>query len=205
MGRSVRCAIALASLVVVAPLYASGTMAKLKKIENANTIIVDLRGKETTVRLYGIASAEPSDPRPNIQKLAVEAKEFLGEYMKSGWVYLEFPQGQPVADKDGVVPALVYRDRDAAFVNEKLVGAGLGVVSEEAAGEWKDRFLKRQIEARAASAGLWGEFVAGHAKKLASGEAHEGKYIGETSDELGDFYAILYWLRRVHMSGRYYY
>ncbi|HEX9163107.1 MAG TPA: thermonuclease family protein [Thermoanaerobaculia bacterium] len=207
MSRLARVALAMMALAVVLPLQAGGTMARVKKIVSGNTLVVDLRGQETTIHLYGIASADPEDKRPAVKKLATQAQEFLREYLKSGWVYLEFPGGQPKPDKDGVMNAFAYRDRDAAFINEKLVAEGLGVVNEQAEGEMKDRFLARQKEARLASHGIWGQFLSGDPKKIAAGEGHQGTYIGEAPDKkYGYSYGyynpdylmneVLYWLRR---------
>ena len=192
----------LLSLCIAAPSYAAGSMARVKQIVSGNTLIVDLRGKEMTIKLYGIAAADPRDTRPQVQHLATAAKDFLFEFLKSGWVYLEFPSGEAKADKEGAFPALAYRDRDAVFINEKLVSEGFGVVSEEAQGAMKERLMEKQESARASSSGIWGEFNSGNAKKIASGESHQGKYIGEAPDKNSYGYnsdyammEILYWLR----------
>jgi endonuclease YncB( thermonuclease family) len=187
------------SLTGALPLYAAGSsMAHVRSIVSGNTLVVEMRGAQSTIHLYGIAAADPQDERPKIQRLASEAQDFLREYLKSGWVYLEFPSGEPKPNKDGSISALVYRDRDAGFVNEQLVAAGLGVVDDDAEGELREKLLVKQEGARESMLGLWGEFMSANGTKFANGSAHGGTFIGHPGDNQKDYLIkqILHWLAR---------
>ncbi|MGZ8795818.1 MAG: thermonuclease family protein [Thermoanaerobaculia bacterium] len=199
MTSHVRVVVAVLSLTGVLPLYAAGSsMAHVKSIVTGNTLVVEMRGVQSTIHLYGIAAADPQDDRPKIQRLASEAQDFMREYLKSGWVYLEFPSGEPKPNKDGTVSALVYRDRDAGFVNEQLVAAGLGVVDDDAEGELREKLLVKQEGAREAMLGLWGEFMSANGTRVANGSAHAGTFIGHPGDNQKDYWVkeMLHWLTR---------
>lgn len=165
--------------------FAGSTMAKVKAILNGSTLKVDMRGTESTIQLHGIATPDPKDERAALKRLGDEAVDFLGEYLKDGWIYLEFPGGQPAPDKDGVIQAYVYRGKDASFVNQQLVGAGLGIVNRKVQSDHKQKLLQEEERARGASRGVWGSFADGPGKKIASGDTHQGTYIGIAAPKPG--------------------
>lgn len=65
MTNHVRAIVAVLSLTVVLPLYAAGSsMAHVNSIVTGNTLVVEMRGAQSTIHLYGIAAADPHDDRP---------------------------------------------------------------------------------------------------------------------------------------------
>jgi endonuclease YncB( thermonuclease family) len=188
MRRSIPAAAAfICILATQSASAASGVMAKVIETVNGNTLKVELRGKEAQVRLYGIATPDPNgdDSKPILKKLGVEAREFLKEYIKSGWVYVEFPTGSPVADKDGIVDAFVYGGKDHAFVNEQIISEGFGVVNRKVPSAFRDSLIKVEAQAKASQRGIWGSFGNGGGQKVASGGTHQGTYIGESAVGVG--------------------
>ena len=106
------------SLLCTAQAHAGSAMAKLSSVVDGNTLRVTLRGKEIQVRMHGIVVPPADATRPILQLLNTESVAFLKKYLADGWVYLEFPEGSAKVDKDGYVPAFVYRSTDATFLNE---------------------------------------------------------------------------------------
>ena len=198
MRRSMYAAALLACLCAASSAFAaSGVMAKVVTTINGNTLKVQLRGQETPVRLYGIATPDPNDSsKPILKKLGVEATEFLKEYVKSGWVYLEFPTGSAVADKDGVVDAFVYGGKQNLFINEQLIAEGFGVVNRKVPSAFRDDLIKVEAKAKASQRGIWGSFGNGGGQKVASGATHQGTYMGEAASQGGGNYVeyVTYWI-----------
>jgi endonuclease YncB( thermonuclease family) len=170
-------ALSLAAIALTLPLYAGSTMAKLTSVVDGNTLSVTLRGTEVKVRMHGVV-VPPADPaRPILQRLNQESVAFLRKYLEDGWVYLEFPSGEPKADDAGLIPAFVYRGSDATFVNEKLVDGGLAIVNYKEKGQFTAQWDKLQRNAEGARRGIWGSFENGGGERIASGVG-QGTYIG---------------------------
>lgn len=169
--------ITAAFLFLTFPLHAGSAMAKLSAVVDGNTLAVTLRGVEMKIRMHGIAVPPADEKRPVLQRLNNESLAFLKTYLSDGWVYLEFPEGTPVTDEDGYVPAFVYRGRDATFLNEKLVGVGLALVNKKEKNSFTDRWVKLQAGAKAGGRGIWGSFEDGGGEKIAAGGVQQN-YIG---------------------------
>lgn len=156
---------------------AASAMAKLSSVVDGNTLLVTLRGVEMKVRFHGIAIPPADEERPILKQLNIESAAFLKKYLSDGWVYLEFPTGSPAPDKDGFVPAFIYRGSDATFLNEKLVTDGLALVNQKEKSPFTDGWKEIQEEARQAQRGIWGSLDRIGGEKIAKGVT-QGKYIG---------------------------
>ncbi len=177
-----------------APVHAGSAMAKLSSIKDGNTIIVDYRGAEMKFRMHGIAVPPADEARPILQRLNKESALFLKKYLSDGWVYLEFPGGKPSApDADGYVSAFVYRGTDAAFLNEKLISSGLGIVNKKEKNSFTDKWLELQAKAEAAQRGIWGSFENGGGEQIASGVG-QATYIGVPGSQGSRSSYVTYWI-----------
>jgi endonuclease YncB( thermonuclease family) len=165
------------SLLCTAQAQAGSAMAKLSSVVDGNTLRVTLRGKDIQVRMHGIVVPPADATRPILQLLNTESVAFLKKYLADGWVYLEFPEGSAKVDKDGYVPAFVYRSTDATFLNEKLVDSGLAIVNGKEKNNFTDKWKTLQENAQGAARGIWGAFGGGGGTEIASGAA-QGTYIG---------------------------
>jgi endonuclease YncB( thermonuclease family) len=196
MRRFIHAAAILVCILVSQSAFAgSGVMAKVLGTVNGNTLKVQLRGQETMLRLYGIATPDPNDStKPILKKLGLEAMEFLREYVKSGWVYVEFPTGSPVADKDGVVDGFVYGGKQSEFINEQLIAEGFGVVNRKVQSAFRDNLIKVEAKAKASQRGIWGSFGAGGGKDVAAGNSHQGTYMGEAAPQNGSVEYVTFWI-----------
>lgn len=158
---------------------AGSTMAKVSSVVNGNTIKVNLRGQDTEVRLFGVATPDPNDPQPILKQLGEEAAAFLKEYLVNQWVMMEFPTGQPKADAKGVIDAYVYRGKDATFVNQKMVNEGLGIANRKVQSTFAKQFIESEDKAKAAQKGIWGSFRLASGAQLGKG-ADQGTYLGQS-------------------------
>lgn len=187
MHRSIRfftLLLVVASLAT--PAFAGGVMAKVVEVVNGNTLKCNVSGKEMNVRLYGIATPDPNDAlRPLLKRLGGEAREFLSEFTKSGWVYLEFPSGTAKPDHDGYVDAYVYGGKASEFLNEKIVFEGFGIVNRKQQSAFHDKLIVAEGRARGSSKGLWGQFQNGGGKNVAAGTSHQATYMGESGRNSG--------------------
>lgn len=178
-----RLLVASACLALASSLFA-GPMAKVLSIVNGNTIRVEYRGKETPIRLLGVATPDPTDEaRPILKQLGLEAMEFLKEATKSGWVMVEFPTGSPVADDKGVVDASIYAGTNATFLNEKIVADGFGIVNRKIQTPFRDQLLSAEKTAKDAQRGIWGSFKTGGGADVAAGRRHQETYLGRGPDD----------------------
>jgi endonuclease YncB( thermonuclease family) len=195
MRRLIHAAVVSLCLATPSAFAATGVMAKVIGTVNGNTLKVNLRGQETQIRLYGIATPDPNDAtKPILKKLGVEATEFLKEYVASGWVYVEFPTGSPVADKDGIVDAFVYGGKQSAFVNEALIAEGFGVVNRKVHSAYRDSLIRVEMRAKESQRGIWGSFDKGGGKQVASGSSHQGTYMGVAATRSGYADYVGYWI-----------
>jgi endonuclease YncB( thermonuclease family) len=161
---------------------AGGTMMKVLSIVNGTTIRAEVRGKEMQVRLLGIATPDPNDDKhPILKQLGAEARDFLDVFTKSRSVYAEFPSGEPVPDKDGIVNALIWGGATSELINQRIVSDGFGVVDRHQvlSAELRAQLIKAEDSARSSGRGLWGSFSLGHGQDIAAGKMHQGTYLGE--------------------------
>lgn len=182
--------------VLTAPAaFAGGVMAKVLGTVNGNTLNIELRGKEMPLRLYGIATPDPNDAtKPILKKLGLEATAFLKEYVKSGWVYVEFPTGAPVADKDGIVDGFVYGGKESAFINEALIAEGFGVVNRKVPSAFRDKLIQVEARAKASQRGIWGSFGSGGGRDVAAGTSHQGTYMGVGAEGPSSVEYVTVWI-----------
>jgi endonuclease YncB( thermonuclease family) len=188
--------IAIAVTLVIglsAPARAGSAMAKLSSVTDGNTILVEYRGAEMKIRMHGIAVPPADESRPILQRLNKESALFLKKYLSDGWVYLEFPNDNKTADADGYVSAFVYRGKDAAFLNEKLISGGLAIVNKKEKTSFTDKWLQLQQTAQAAERGIWGSFENGGGEQIASGVG-QATYIGVPGNQGSRTTYVTYWI-----------
>jgi endonuclease YncB( thermonuclease family) len=171
-------------------------MAKLSSVIDGSSIIVNLRGTETKVRIHAIVTPPSDEKRPILRRLNEESAAFLREYLKEGWIYLEFPGGKPVPDAEGFVSAYLYRGADATFVNEKLVSEGLAIVNRKSKSDYAEQLNNAENQAKLSQRGIWGSFANGTGEKIAAGTA-QGNYIGVPGSTETRYYSnyVIFWIR----------
>ena len=100
------------------------SQATVVRIVDGDTIVADLAGTETTIRLLNIDTPESKDPNEPVQCLGPEATEYLESLLKPGdGIDLEYDVQR--LDSYGRTLAGVYKDD--SLVNADIAAAGLGV------------------------------------------------------------------------------
>lgn len=151
-----------------------GVRATVTRVVDGDTIHVDIRGFDTTVRLIGIDTPETHHPSKPVQCWGPEAAALTASLLPAGEaVRVEPDPTQDARDRYGRMLAYVYRTNHvgADSVNRALVAAGAarvyvyGGVPFRYAGE----FQTAEREARAARRGLWGRPCNGSTEASATG------------------------------------
>lgn len=169
-----------------APAAASGgEMARVVRIEDANTVVVSVGGKEQTLRLLGVVVPDPKSEKKKVADFGRLATEYLKSFLGGGaWVLVELPAGVP-PDGKGRRFALVYRGTDAALANEKLIEDGYGVVPKSPPFPLSARFRTKEAAARSGRRGMWGR-LSGEAAEFGSGRKSQANYLDKVAITGGD-------------------
>lgn len=140
---------------VAAPTAAQeGQQAKVIRVFDGDTLLVELQGREEHVRLIGVDTPERArDGRPAQQGYA-EATEFLASLVDHDVVTLE---SDPLDDdKDRYGRLLRYvRIGDGSSVAEAIIAAGRGTAYTRFPFQAVDRHVQLEQQAREEGRGLW--------------------------------------------------
>lgn len=145
--------------------------------DNGLTIVVDVDGQKTKVRMIGLAEPQndtkdqmdPKTSRPpkgrrgprggasrGAPRLPREIfLKNLENLLRGEQVYIVYDSMVEEEDEDGKYVAYVYRAPDGMLINAEVVRQGLGVVDPNYDFTEKDTFLYYQNKARQAQKGLW--------------------------------------------------
>ena len=129
--------------------------ARVTKVVDGDTIVVDTGGRELRVRMIGFDTPESVDPRRPVECFGKEASRHLAELAPPGTdVRLERDAEQE--DRYGRTLAYVYRASDGVFLNERMLIDGYANVLSIAPNvAHAEQFRAAEREARAAGRGLW--------------------------------------------------
>ncbi len=137
-----------------APAAGGGTSVRVQRVVDGDTIKVRTAEGLDTVRYIGMDTPETKKPGTPVQcfgKRASAENERLVEGQRVRLVV-----GVEPRDRYGRLLAYVYRQRDGAFVNERLLAGGFARTLTIAPNDrYAPRFAAVQARARAAGAGLW--------------------------------------------------
>ena len=161
------------SMLIVA--YCSGSFAaslpsKLLKVEDGDTLVVEIEGVENRIQISGIDAPENTDNAKfqlDIRTTGLDAAALLvignaaTEHLKSllpsgGTVMIDADMNG--RDKYGRVPAIVANS-NGLQLNEKMVEDGYAAVLTRYPlnAEFKTRLQQKQDNAKKANRGLWGK------------------------------------------------
>jgi micrococcal nuclease len=131
-----------------------GTGVTVTRVVDGDTIHVDLDGTDETVRYIGVDTPESRKPGTPVQCFAKQASHHNADLVAGQDVRLRFDAER--RDRYGRLLAYVYRARDGAFVNERLVRDGYArTLTIPPNVRYADRFAALQRSARQAGRGLW--------------------------------------------------
>lgn len=135
---------------------------KVVKVVDGDTITVNIRGKNESVRLLGIDTPETVDPRKTVQCFGREASSKMKEFVSGKFVKLVDDSTQGNKDKYSRLLRYVYLpDSRATFVNGEMVKQGFAFSYRQYPTKMLDRFNAWEKYARESNLGLWGACAAG--------------------------------------------
>jgi len=131
-------------------------VARVERVVDGDTIKVLIDGREETVRYIGVDTPETKKPGTPVQCFGERASAENERLVEGQNVRLV--TGAEPRDRYGRLLAYVRRERDDAFVNERLLRAGFARTLTIAPNDrYAARFRLAESSARATRAGLWGQ------------------------------------------------
>jgi len=131
--------------------------ARLERVIDGDTIVVQAGGREERVRYIGMDTPETVKPNTPVQCFGPQAHDLNARLLGAAGTPLTLRFDRELRDRYGRLLAYVYRARDGLFVNERLVSDGAARTLEIAPNTADaERFGALQQAARTAGTGLWG-------------------------------------------------
>jgi micrococcal nuclease len=125
------------------------------RVVDGDTVVVELGGRETSVRLVGIDTPETVDPRRPVGCYGPQASAHTKQLLPHGTA-VRLERDAELRDRYGRLLAYVRRSSDDLFVNEDLLAGGYAKVLSIAPNTtYAPRFATVEREARSAGRGLW--------------------------------------------------
>lgn len=137
-------------------LRAGGSAAaRVERVVDGDTVVVDLDGREERVRYLGVDTPESVKPNAPVECWGKDASALNEQLVGGDAVSLRFDR--ELRDRYDRLLAYVYRERDGLFVNARLVRDGAArTLSIEPNTAHAAELARLQSAARSARRGLWG-------------------------------------------------
>ena len=118
-------AVAVTATSVVAVNAANADKARVVRVIDGDTLVVDFKNEDVTIRLLNVDTPETKDPGKPVECLGPEATEFLADALPPGSkVTLEFDVERH--DRYGRTLAAVYDSQDR-LINAEVARQGFGI------------------------------------------------------------------------------
>lgn len=132
------------------------------KIVDGDTIVVDIAGVNTTVRLIGLDTPETVDPRKTVQCFGAEASAEMKKILSNHYVRLELDPSQGEKDKYGRLLAYVFAPAsvrpEGILLNRYMIAEGNGhEYTYNIPYRYQADFKAAEDEARTQKKGLWAD------------------------------------------------
>jgi micrococcal nuclease len=124
------------------------------RVEDGDTITVDMNGSEERVRYIGIDTPETKDPRKPVQCFGRAASEFNKQFIGSNPVRLEADPLSGNRDRYNRLLRYVYLP-DGRLAQAEILKQGYGFAYVSFPFTKSEEFLNYQREAREQNRGLW--------------------------------------------------
>ena len=131
---------------------------RVRWVVDGDTIVVDMNGTDTYIRLIGIDT--PESVSYNVSENTEEGKiaaEYTKKLLRKKKVYLEYDKN--TQDKYGRTLAYVFMEDKTTMANREILRAGMAkVYSFKPNVKYEREFIKIQNEAKMNRTGLWGTY-----------------------------------------------
>ena len=147
-------------LVVVVALLVAHTVlaetAKVARVVDGDTLVVEISGREERVRLIGVDTPETVHPSKPVEDFGREASAFTKGMVEGQVVRLEADPNLTDRDKYNRLLRYVYLP-DGKLLNAEIIAQGYGFIYLKFPFSKMEEFEKLQWEAREKNRGLWAD------------------------------------------------
>ncbi len=127
------------------------------RIIDGDTIVVNINGKDETIRLIGINAPETVDPRKAVECFGKEASNKAKELLDKKVVYLEKDSTQGDTDKYGRLLRYVFLEDGTNFNKIMIADGYVYEYTYNLPYKYQSEFKQAETEARKAKKGLWAD------------------------------------------------
>lgn len=140
------------------PIAASETQGiRVVRVIDGDTIVLDIDGSDTRVRVIGLDTPETVDPREKLECFGEAASAKAREMLEGTFVRLEEDASQGKYDKYGRLLAYVYL-ADGTLFNEYMIREGYGhEYTYRIPYKYQTQFKTAERDARENKRGLWAD------------------------------------------------
>ena len=137
------------------PSFGDRPPAKVLEVPDERTVVVDLGGSRTSVRLLGL------DPLPTRHSVSprgpweAQARDFLRGLVEGRAVHLDYERGVSQSDGRGHTLAYLYRADDMLPVNREMIARGYAIGTRFGTMSQAEDFRDADARARSRKVGLW--------------------------------------------------
>lgn len=129
--------------------------AQVVRVIDGDTLVVNVGGREESIRLLGIDTPESVDPRSPVECFGKEASRHTEALVPPG-TEIHLVRDVEARDRYSRLLAYVYRADDGAFINLQLLRKGFAAVLTYPPNvAHVDDFTAAAAQARAEGLGLW--------------------------------------------------
>jgi micrococcal nuclease len=133
----------------------SAPQAKVVKILDGTTVVVQLDSQPTTIRLIGLDAGERGPARGPDGRPDKTSSTFLNELLGDRSVTVEYESGSPGVDRTSPTPAYLFRVPDGLFVNREVIAKGLARVDTRRPFRHLEEFRTEETKASGSHLGIW--------------------------------------------------
>ena len=127
---------------------------RVLRVEDGDTITINMNGKEERVRFIGVDTPETQDPRKPVQCFGKAASEFTKQLIGNNPVRLESDQLSSNRDRYNRLLRYIYLP-DGRLVQAEIIRQGYGFAYTSFPFTKSEEFVSYQKDAREQNRGLW--------------------------------------------------
>jgi len=128
---------------------------RVVRFVDGDTIVVDLNGKDESIRMIGVDTPETNAPNTPVQCYGPAASAYTKNLINGSRVRLESDPTNDNRDRYGRLLRYVYLP-DGRLVAKEIISNGYGFAYTIFPFTKKDAFVIAEQQAKAANSGLWG-------------------------------------------------
>lgn len=130
-------------------------LSSVSRVIDGDTVVLNINGKDETIRLIGINTPETKDPRKPVECFGYEASSKAKELLENKKVTLTPDSTQDTRDKYGRLLGYIHTE-DGLFFNLEMIKQGYAYeYTYNTPYKYQEDFKQAQNEAQQAKRGLW--------------------------------------------------